>query len=62
MTKFAIRLMAVLALVVAAAPARADSSPCPGNMASYFNLKNGDSIKCTCPALAGGRTVWGTAR
>ena len=63
MTRFVIRLLAVIALALAtAAAARADSSPCPGNMASYFNLKNGESIKCTCPALAGGRTVWGTAR
>ena len=63
MTKLALRLLAVLALVQAAAPpASAESSPCPGNIASYFNLKNGESIKCTCPALAGGRTVWGTLR
>ena len=62
MTNFAIRLLAAMALVAAAASARAESSPCPGNMASYFNLKNGEMIKCTCPALAGGRTVWGTAR
>ncbi len=63
MLKLAARLLAVLGLAVAAVPAaQAQSSPCPGNMASYFNLKDGDSIKCTCPALAGGRTVWGTAR
>ena len=65
MMTFATRLMAVLALAaaaVSATPAYAESSPCPGNMASYFNLKNGEMVKCTCPALAGGRTVWGTAR
>jgi hypothetical protein len=63
MTLFVVRLLAVLAAALAAAPAaRAQSSPCPGNMASYFNLKNGEAIKCTCPALAGGRTVWGTLR
>jgi hypothetical protein len=63
MTSLVARLPAVLALALVAAPAaRADSSPCPANMASYFNLKNGESIKCTCPALAGGRTVWGTLR
>jgi len=63
MTQLAARLLAILALVLVAAPdARAQSSPCPGNMASYFNLKNGESIKCTCPALSGGRTVWGTLR
>lgn len=55
--------VAGLGLAVAAAAAgHAQSSPCPGNMGSYFNLKNGDSIKCTCPALAAGRTVWGTNR
>ena len=49
------RVLAVLALALAAAPAaRAESSPCPGNMSSYFNLKNGDSITCTCPPLSGG--------
>jgi len=67
MTKFATRLLAILVLAFAAAPAAtpsayAQSSPCPGNMASYFNLKHGESIKCTCPAMAGGRSVWGTAR
>ena len=63
MLKLAARLLAVLGLACAFAPAaQAQSSPCPGNMSSYFNLKNGESIKCTCPALAGGRTVWGTAR
>ena len=63
MLKLAARLLAVLGLALAFAPAaHAQSSPCPGNMASYFNLKNGESIKCTCPALSGGRTVWGTAR
>lgn len=63
MTRFIVRLLAVLGFAAAAAPsAYAQSSPCPGNMASYFNLKNGESIKCTCPALAGGRTVWGTLR
>ena len=65
MTVLTTRLLAVLAAAFAwaAAPAAyAQSSPCPGNMASYFNLKNGDSIKCTCPALAGGRAAWGTER
>src|SRR5262245_34582256 len=63
MTTFVARLLAILALsLIATADARAQSSPCPGNMASYFNLKHGESIKCTCPALAGGRTVWGTMR
>jgi hypothetical protein len=51
-----------LALAMAALPAFAQSSPCPANMTSYFNLPNGGSIKCTCPAMAGGRTVWGSDR
>ena len=63
MTRFAIRLLAVLTLACVAAPgANAQSSPCPGNMASYFNLKLGESVKCTCPATASGRAVWGTMR
>jgi hypothetical protein len=56
-----------VALVLTAAigtgtSARAQSSPCPANMGSYHNLKDGESVKCTCPALSGNRTVWGTER
>jgi hypothetical protein len=51
-----------LAVAALAAPAAAQSSPCPANMTSYFNLPNGGSIKCTCPALSGGRSVWGSDR
>lgn len=50
------------ALAGFAAPAAAQSSPCPANMGSYHNLKDGESIKCTCPALSGNRSVWGTER
>lgn len=52
---------AFLALA-AAMPALAQSSPCPANMTSYYNLPNGGSIKCTCPAAASGRALWGTDR
>lgn len=62
MINVVLRLLAPLALVFAAMPAHAQSSPCPGNMASYFNLKLGESIKCTCPAAASSRAVWGTQR
>jgi hypothetical protein len=61
MTRIVLRLLALVAFALAA-PAHAQSSPCPGNMASYFNLKLGDSIKCTCPAATGSRTAWGTLR
>ena len=66
MFSFATRLLCALAAALGLAAwsnyAQAQSSPCPGNMSSYFNLKNGDSIKCTCPALGAGRSVWGTNR
>lgn len=67
MTSFATRLVSMLAgafalAAVLAPAAKAQSSACPGNMSSYYNLKLGDSIKCTCPALTSGRTVWGTGR
>lgn len=63
MTSFSIHALALAgALGLTASSAQAQSSPCPGNMASYFNLKLGDAIKCTCPALDRGRAVWGTAR
>jgi hypothetical protein len=38
MPNFVIRLLAVLGFAAAASVAYAQSSPCPGNMASYFNL------------------------
>lgn len=60
------RLAAAAAMLagigLAALPAQAQSSPCPANMVSYSNLELGQSIKCTCPAVAGSRTVWGTER
>ena len=46
----------------AASVARAESSPCPANMVSYSNLKDGQSVKCTCPAMEGARSVWGSSR
>ena len=65
MIRVAFRVLCMLAgvLGLTGAPgAFAQSSPCPANMGSYHNLKNGESIKCTCPALAGSRSVWGTSR
>jgi hypothetical protein len=67
MTHLAARLPGLAAALLALAallapPARAETSPCPGNMSSYYNLKNGRSITCACPKLTGGRTVWGTMR
>lgn len=53
---------AFAAALAAAAPVRAQSSPCPANMGSYHNLAEGESIRCTCPAPTGRRSVWGSER